>query len=614
MALITLLPEHVINQIAAGEVVEGPASIIKELVENSIDAKASKIFVELSSNFSKIQVIDNGGGMAAEDLELAFKKHATSKLQEIEDVYHLLTNGFRGEALASIAAVSKVTCISKRQEDIHATKLYVENSQQSLSPTGSNVGTNILVEDLFFNIPARLKFLKSNQKEKNTIIDLVRAFALANPQIAFELKFDSKINLQSSGSKQLKQAIAEIFDKDLIKNLSAVDFKNDELRVEGYTSSSYISRSDKRGIFTFLNGRILQCYVMRSAIEAVYKEILGPGKYPITVINLTIPTEMVDVNVHPNKKEVRYQNTNKIYTLVGDAIAKAISDFFYQSNQSFQPSLKDFSFQAESNTEKAEPEITNTIPELRKQASFSFQDRLAENASPRPSYKPGDELDLSSTNANSRKFIARFGSIDIFLVDSLTPVDLITAQGNKTVFDLAIKNEYACKTLIMRGEFVGESWLKDSYLMFLHDIGNKILDREIQHVNFKIDKSNNSSKRIKPEKSILEKVWQRDNYTCVYCAKSLLHPDLIKAKLQEADDPQQLNEHLASYDHHLPASKYPQLNLEERNLYAVCQQCNKAKSDSLASKTWEPQIKNSWQGITEKNPKTIAGIEFYQAN
>ncbi|MDA0772409.1 MAG: DNA mismatch repair endonuclease MutL [Cyanobacteria bacterium] len=591
---IQILPEHIANQIAAGEVVEGPSSIIKELVENSIDAAATKIDIELSKQLLKIVVVDNGTGMSPEDLVLAFKRHATSKITVIEDLYNLDTNGFRGEALASISAVSRLTCVTKRDEDTHASKIYIENDKQELSQAGAATGTKIVIDDLFFNTPARLKFLKSNNKERNFIVDLVRGLALANPAIAFSLVIDDRSVVKTSGSSDLKATIGEIFSESICGALVKLDMERSGINVTGYTTQAHVTRSDKRGIFTIVNGRLVSCYILRSALEAVYRDILPPGKSPIAVIQLELDKADVDVNVHPNKKELRYKDTNKVYTLVGDATAKALADNHYQSQESFQPSFRDYQVSQPSLIEpkQQEPASQAIIAKPNYQEHFSYESRTVER--------------LESTN---RKFVSRFGSVDISIVDAKGLETVIESLGNKTSFEIVSKNDK--QAAIVKGDFIGDNWLKDKYLGFLHDLAADILARNNLETNFKKPISKTSSRpAAKPNLSQLEEIWQRDNYSCVYCGKALLHPEIVKESLVKCHDPKELNKHLASFDHHNPASKFPELNQDSRNLFACCQECNIKKSDSLATKTWAPQEHNSW----EDAPVAIAGIEFEAAN
>ena len=306
---IKILPEFIANQIAAGEVVEGPSSIIKELFENSIDANATRIDINTSKNLLRLEISDNGDGIAKEDLELAFKKHATSKIQSIEDLNSLITNGFRGEALPSIASVSKLTCITRTQDSALASKIHIENDHQEVTETGAGFGTKLIIDDLFFNTPARLKFLKSDSRERNTIIDTCRGLALANPSIKVSLTIDSKKILESSGSNKLDQTLEEIFKKDLSKQLLKAEASEGSIKAFGFCSKLSNTRTDKRGIFSIVNNRLVDCYIIKSAINSVYKDQIPKGKYPIVVMNIKLPSEDIDINVHPNKKEIKYYTT-----------------------------------------------------------------------------------------------------------------------------------------------------------------------------------------------------------------------------------------------------------------------------------------------------------------
>ncbi|MDD9897764.1 MAG: DNA mismatch repair endonuclease MutL [Candidatus Melainabacteria bacterium] len=592
---IQILPEHIANQIAAGEVVEGPSSIIKELVENSIDAGASRVDITLSKQLLKIQVVDNGSGMSTQDLELAFKRHATSKLRAIEDLYSLATQGFRGEALASIAAVSRLTCISKRAEDDHASKIYIENDQQEMSQAGAATGTKIIVDDLFFNTPARLKFLKSSNKERNLVVDLVRGLALTNTQVALSLTIDERTVLKTSGSAKLQTCLGEIFSESISEGMLELKMERNGIQVTGFSSQLHITRSDKRGIFTIVNGRYVSCYILRSALEAVYRELLPPGKHPIAVVQLTLDKGDVDVNVHPNKKELKYRDTNKIYSLVGDAVSKALADDRYDSQQSFQPSFQEHQTRQSSFVpiDTTEPIVERAPVERPNLKQFEFKAPVQSNT--------------EKLSSEGRKFVSRFGSLDISVVNGTNLETVMDSLGNKTSFEIVCKNDK--QSVLMRGDFIGESWLKDKYLGFLHELGDQILERQQLQANFSKPKAELRSRpQAKPKLSQLEEIWQRDNYSCVYCGKALLHPELVKESLAKCSDPQELNAHLASYDHHQAASKAPELNLDSRNLYACCQECNIKKSDSLATKTWTPMRVNSWQ----KNLLEIGGLTISQ--
>lgn len=612
---IQILPEQIANQIAAGEVVAGPSSVVKELVENSIDSGASRITVNLNKELRDIKVADNGSGMDKEDMSLAFKRHATSKIRSIEDLYELLSNGFRGEALASISSVSKVTCVSKREEDEHANKLTIENSNENFSITGAATGTSITVSDLFFNTPARLKFLRSSNRERNEVIDLMRSFVFAHPEISFNLDIDNKNIFEYRANKkaeqeQLKDAIKAIFGAKAAESLNEINLQKGDYQITGFCSSPHHTRSDKRGIFSIVNNRIVRCPIIRSACDAVYKHLLSPGKHPICIIKLSVPKQEVDVNVHPTKKELKYSNTNKIYTSVGDAISKALADATFEKDLQQQVSLNDFSSreigdwrfeQKEESEQKSllySEEATRTISSP---TQSEKQEKKQFTTAPQIEIEESFSL-TEKTQEQERKFISRFGSLDISMINSSGLKSTYSSHGNRTNFEIAASDEDYDKSILLRGDFIGENWLKEQYLAFLQTTANKILQRELDKLKAgKAPTKQRSRPNEKPSLKKLEEIWQRDNYTCCYCGKILLHPHAIKAAQAEGNassykthlnkDGKEvtvdlLTEHCATFDHLLPASKFATLNKDQRNLYTCCPACNRKKSDSLATKTW----------------------------
>lgn len=326
MGRIIQLSKHLINQIAAGEVIEKPFSVVKELVENSIDAGATKISIEISNECRNIRIADNGSGIHPDDIMLAFAKHATSKIATSEDLYSVKTMGFRGEALASIISISKLTCITRTKDFDYGTKVECENSEVKQSKTGCAIGTIMEVKDLFYNIPARLKFLKSAKTEFAYINELVQSLALVHPEISFELKNLNKTVLKTTGQGDTLQTVKEIFSEDISKNLRPV-LKTDKisgLKISGYVSTPDYTRSSKKDYYTYVNARIVKCPVFQKSIDMAYKDLIG-SRYPFIILNLELPPEDVDVNVHPSKKEVRYKNPNQIFNFIHSSIDMALS-------------------------------------------------------------------------------------------------------------------------------------------------------------------------------------------------------------------------------------------------------------------------------------------------
>lgn len=329
MPRIKQLSKHLINQIAAGEVIERPASVVKELVENSVDAGAKRISIEITNDCRNIRIADNGCGIHPDDIMLAFTKHATSKIATDEDLFAINTLGFRGEALASIISISKLTCTTRTPDFDTGTKVKCENSEVKQTETGCAIGTIMDIKDLFYNIPARLKFLKSASTEFSYIQELVQSIALANPQIAFELKKNGKTILKTNGQGDLKTTIKDIFSSEVVDNLKEV-LKTDKLanmKISGYVSTPDFTRSSKKNYHIYINSRTVKCPIFQKSIDTAYKNLIASGKYPFVVLNLEIPPEDVDVNVHPTKKEVRYKNTNMVFNFIYASIQSGLANY-----------------------------------------------------------------------------------------------------------------------------------------------------------------------------------------------------------------------------------------------------------------------------------------------
>ena len=352
MARIQQLSKHLINQIAAGEVIERPASVVKELVENSVDAGSTKISVEINNDCRDIRVADNGCGIHPDDIMLAFSKHATSKIRTDEDLFDIHTLGFRGEALSSIISISRLTCTTRTVDFETGTKVKCENSEVKQTETGCAVGTIMDIKDLFYNLPARLKFLKSSNTEFSYIQELVQAIALAHPECSIELKKNGKTVLKTSGQNNLLQTVKEVYSSDIISSLKEV-LKTDQLsglKISGYVSTPDYTRSSKKGYHIYINGRTVKCHVFQKAIDTAYKSLIASGKYPFVILNLEIPPSDVDVNVHPTKKEVRYKNTNQVFNFIFASIHAGLANYIErQPVMTFEPQQFSQSTQPQNN-------------------------------------------------------------------------------------------------------------------------------------------------------------------------------------------------------------------------------------------------------------------------
>ncbi len=328
MKRIQQLSRQLINQIAAGEVIERPASVVKELVENSIDAGATRIEIEVSKDCLSLRVADNGAGIHPDDIELAFSKHATSKISTADDLFDIHTMGFRGEALASIISIAKVVCTTRTKDFETGTRVECEESNVKSSPAACAIGTTMEVNDLFYNTPVRQKFLKSEKVELSYISEALQSIAISHPEIAITLIYDGKTPVKTSGSGDLLCVLTEIYSNSIAGELKKINKKDElsHLHATGFCSTPDFTRSSKKSVYVFVNNRVVKCPVILKAIDTAYKNMLPAGKYPFVCLNLSIPTKDVDVNVHPTKKEVRYQNPNQIFNFIYSSILGALAD------------------------------------------------------------------------------------------------------------------------------------------------------------------------------------------------------------------------------------------------------------------------------------------------
>lgn len=323
---IQILPDDVASQIAAGEVVERPASVVKELLENALDAGAAHISITIEEAGKRvIEVADNGLGITAAEIPLAVTRHATSKLSTAEDLFRIQTLGFRGEALASIGSVSRMTITSRPKDAEMGSALQVDGGKVAAPlPVGAPAGTVIRVEDLFYNVPARLKFLKTDRTERRQIDTLVTHYALAYPQVRFQLRQDGRYSLQTSGRGDRREVLATLYGVEIAKQMIEVLAQDEHLSVTGFTSPISLTRSNRREIIFFINGRPVQDIALTTSLVQAYHTLLMVGRYPMAVLFLELPPERVDVNVHPTKAEVRFRDRDQVFRGVGRSVRRAL--------------------------------------------------------------------------------------------------------------------------------------------------------------------------------------------------------------------------------------------------------------------------------------------------
>ena len=323
---IRLLPTEVASQIAAGEVIERPASVVKELLENALDARADFITITVEGAGQKlVEVADNGTGIPASELVLAVERHATSKLANSDDLFHITTLGFRGEALASVGSVARLTLTSRPRDAEVGARLTLEGGiMQNMQPAGAPVGTVVRVEDLFYNVPACRKFLKHESTERRAIDELVTRYALAYPNVRFHLRQESRSSLQTSGKGERREVLAALYGVEVARQMLEVISEDEQLNVTGFISPPALTRSNRREISFFINGRPVQDISLMTALLKAYHTLLMVGRYPLGVLFLEMPTETVDVNVHPTKAEVRFREPDRIFAGVQRAVRQAL--------------------------------------------------------------------------------------------------------------------------------------------------------------------------------------------------------------------------------------------------------------------------------------------------
>ena len=338
MGNIVLLDDLTINKIAAGEVIERPANVVKELVENSIDAGSNKIVIEIKNGGKTfIKVTDNGKGILLDDIDISFERHATSKIRKIEDLETTYSMGFRGEALASIVAISKLTMISKTKDENTGIKVIAKAGDiLEKEEVATQTGTSIIVEDLFFNTPVRYKFLKQDSTEFRYIKELIQKIAMANLNISFKLLNDGKTVFSSNGSGDIKDIVYILYGRECKDNIINVDYKECGIKVTGVIGNTFMARDNRKGQIIFLNKRNIKNAMITSSIDQAFKGGIGIGKHGFFILNLEMPADFYDINVHPTKMEVRFKEEDKIYKVVYHAVKNSMLNKDFLGNNEIE--------------------------------------------------------------------------------------------------------------------------------------------------------------------------------------------------------------------------------------------------------------------------------------
>ncbi|ROR29379.1 DNA mismatch repair protein MutL [Mobilisporobacter senegalensis] len=327
MANITILDQSTINKIAAGEVIERPAAVVKELIENAIDAGANAITTEIKEGgISFIRVTDNGSGILKADIPIAFLRHSTSKIKTVEDLLSVSSLGFRGEALSSIAAVSQLELVTKTPGEINGVRYIIEGGEEkSIEEIGCPEGTTFIIRNIFYNTPARRKFLKSTVTEAGYISDLIERLAVSHPNVSFKFIVNNQIKLHTSGNNNLKDIIYNVYGRELSANIIEANGKSDHIVMSGFIGKPIISRGNRNYMNYYINGRYIKSGIINKAIEEAYKPYTMTHRYPFTALHFEIDSELIDINVHPTKMEIRFKNGEEIYSIVYHTIKDALA-------------------------------------------------------------------------------------------------------------------------------------------------------------------------------------------------------------------------------------------------------------------------------------------------
>lgn len=372
MAKIHVLSEDTVNKIAAGEVVERPAAVVKELVENAIDAGARAITIEIKEGgISFIRVTDNGSGIAKEDIPLAFLAHATSKISTVEDLLSATSLGFRGEALSSIAAVTNLEMLTREPGAMTGSRYLVDGGKEGkLENVGCPEGTTFLVRNLFFNTPARRKFLKTPMTEGGYIQEYVERMAISHPDIAIKFISNNQVKVQTSGNGKMKDAIYHIYGRDIALSVLEVQDEFQDMRLSGYAGKPVLSRGNRTYMNYFINGRYIKSPVIHKAIEEAYKPYVMQHRYPFTALMISMDSRFIDVNVHPTKMEVRFTNEKEVYSLVYNGLKKALEhkDYTVSGTPPVQPQSDTLSSTSEYTKDTtSEYRVSKTYKELQEE-------------------------------------------------------------------------------------------------------------------------------------------------------------------------------------------------------------------------------------------------------
>lgn len=485
MTTIRVLDENTANKIAAGEVVDRPASIIKELVENAIDARSSKIEIEISEGGIRfIRVTDNGTGMSHADAQLAILRHATSKISAADDLNKISTLGFRGEALPTIAAVAKFSLTTRLQDQHFATLVEVAGGVLTdVRESGGNIGTTVVVEDLFYNTPARQKFLKKPAAESSHIHQIVVKLALSHPHIAFKLINNTRLVLATPGNDKLSDTLTSLYGNSLSSELLPVYFTEEDMVISGYLSKPTLLKSSRQWQTFFINSRVVNSRVIAKALDNAYHSLLPKSGYPLAVLGITVPIDSLDVNVHPQKSEVKFADDNKMFRAVYHAVAETLR------------------------AQQAPSQIAASVSLSGGPAYRAYPQPAAADPAGRTAYAANRQLELLDTARQpvslgaAQALIARESPLAVF--DHIAPSAGNSQPSGQTDFDLYPLGQIA-----------------DCYIIAYNQDGMFIVDQHAAHERILYDKLGKSTERIPAQQLLVPPFIEFDEADCNLIAEN----------------------------------------------------------------------------------------------
>ena len=410
MAHIKQLDQNTINKIAAGEVIERPCAVVKELVENAIDAKANAVTIEIKDGgISLIRITDNGCGINEDDIETAFLRHATSKIKSIEDLFSVTSLGFRGEALSSIAAVAQVELITKETNELMGTRYVIEGGKEICKESiGCPEGTTFIVRNIFYNTPVRRKFLKTPSTEAAHISDFVEKLAISHPDISFKFISNGQIKLNTSGNGKQKDIIYNVYGREITSNTTEVSNHSIDISVTGYIGKAVISRGNRNLENYFINGRYIKSSVINKAIEEAYKPFMMVHKYPFTLLNINIDSGQIDVNVHPTKMEIRFMNSSEVYAYIYHTVKDALESI------NMIPEVELASNKENNKSGNISEQVKTIVPEpfeVKRRSSMGYSNQLnkIENGA-NNTFKHNENYRYDRENSNKDRFDKKYSN------------------------------------------------------------------------------------------------------------------------------------------------------------------------------------------------------------